>query len=50
MKTALAWVRGVITGKIGHGLEARVLQGLRVTHAEKGFMRFDFVVPDAVSV
>ncbi|MBA0557928.1 hypothetical protein Golob_014970 [Gossypium lobatum] len=50
LKTALAWLRGVINGKIGHGLEARVLQGLRVTHAEKGFMRFDFVVPNTVSV
>ncbi|PPS06992.1 hypothetical protein GOBAR_AA13648 [Gossypium barbadense] len=49
LKTALAWLRGVINGKIGHGLEARVLQGLRVTHAEKDFMRFDFVVPNTVS-
>ncbi|PPD95636.1 uncharacterized protein [Gossypium hirsutum] len=49
LKTALAWLRGAINGKIGHGLEARVLQGLRVTHAEKGFMRFDFVVPNTVS-
>ncbi|MBA0683924.1 hypothetical protein Goari_025548, partial [Gossypium aridum] len=49
LKTALAWLRGVINGKIGHGLEARVLQGLHVTHAEKGFMRFDFVVPNTVS-
>ncbi|KAG8483379.1 hypothetical protein CXB51_023161 [Gossypium anomalum] len=46
LKTALAWLRGVINGKIGHGLEARVLQGLHVTHAEKGSMRFDFVVPN----
>ncbi|KAA3455565.1 Thioesterase superfamily [Gossypium australe] len=49
LKNSLSWLHGVINGKIGHGLEAIVLQGLRVVHAEKGFMRFDFVVPNAVS-
>ncbi|MBA0739813.1 hypothetical protein Gogos_013047, partial [Gossypium gossypioides] len=49
LKKSLALLHGVINGKIGHGLEAIVLQGLRVIHAEKGFMRFDFVVPNIVS-
>ncbi|TYI64572.1 hypothetical protein E1A91_D09G097900v1 [Gossypium mustelinum] len=50
LKKSLAWLHGVINGKIGHGLETRVLQGLHVTHTEKGFMRFDFLVPNAVSL
>ncbi|KAG4183009.1 Acyl-coenzyme A thioesterase 13 [Gossypium arboreum] len=49
LQTSLAWLRDILQGKIGHGLDARVLQGLRVIHAEKGFMRFDFVVPKSVS-
>ncbi|KAA3455563.1 Thioesterase superfamily [Gossypium australe] len=49
LKNSLSWLHGVINGKIGHGLEVIALQGLRVIHAEKGFMRFDFVVPNAVS-
>ncbi|MBA0739816.1 hypothetical protein Gogos_013047 [Gossypium gossypioides] len=49
LKKSLAWLHGVINGKIGHGLETRVLQGLHVTHAQKGFMRFYFLVPNAVS-
>ncbi|KAG8483375.1 hypothetical protein CXB51_023164 [Gossypium anomalum] len=49
LKKSLSWLHGVINGKIGHGLEAIVLQGLRVIRAEKGFMRFDFIVPNAVS-
>ncbi|KAG4129445.1 hypothetical protein ERO13_D09G081701v2 [Gossypium hirsutum] len=49
LKKSLALLHGVINGKIGHGLEAIVLQGLHVIHAEKGFMRFDFVVPNIVS-
>ncbi|TYH53454.1 hypothetical protein ES332_D09G101400v1 [Gossypium tomentosum] len=48
LKKSLAWLHGVINGKIGHGLETRVLQGLHVTHTEKGFMRFDFLVPNAL--
>ncbi|MFQ6652973.1 hypothetical protein Gotur_024602 [Gossypium turneri] len=43
-------LHGVINGKIGHGLETRVLQGLHVTHAQKGFMRFNFLVPNTVSL
>ncbi|MBA0615260.1 hypothetical protein Godav_015416, partial [Gossypium davidsonii] len=50
LKKSLTSLHGVINGKIGHGLETRVLQGLHVTHAEKGFMRFDFVVPNAISL
>ncbi|MBA0712907.1 hypothetical protein Golax_011978 [Gossypium laxum] len=49
LKKSLTSLHGVINGKIGHGLETRVLQGLHVTHAEKGFMRFDFLVPNAIS-
>nr|KJB35047.1 hypothetical protein B456_006G097300 [Gossypium raimondii] len=49
LKKSLALLHGVINGKTGHGLEAIVLQGLCVIHAEKGFMRFDFVVPNIVS-
>ncbi|TYI09848.1 hypothetical protein ES332_A09G099200v1 [Gossypium tomentosum] len=49
LKKSLALLHGVINAKIGHGLETRVLQGLHVTHAEKGFMRFDFLIPNAVS-
>ncbi|TYJ17959.1 hypothetical protein E1A91_A09G089000v1 [Gossypium mustelinum] len=49
LKKSLSWLHGVINGKIGHGLEVIILQGLRVIHAEKGFMRFDFVVPNVVS-
>ncbi|MBA0754487.1 hypothetical protein Gogos_020835, partial [Gossypium gossypioides] len=46
LKKSLAWLHGVLQGKIGHGIETRVLQGLRVIHAEKGFMQFGFVVPN----
>ncbi|MBA0767404.1 hypothetical protein Gotri_016290 [Gossypium trilobum] len=49
LKKSLAWLHGVLQGKIGHGIETRVLQGLRVIHAEKGFMQFGFVVPNVVS-
>ncbi|MBA0683923.1 hypothetical protein Goari_025547, partial [Gossypium aridum] len=49
LKKSLAWLHGVLRGKMGHGIETRVLQGLRVIHAEKGFMQFDFVVPNIVS-
>ncbi|TYH53456.1 hypothetical protein ES332_D09G101500v1 [Gossypium tomentosum] len=49
LQTSLAWLRDILQGKIGHGFDTRVLQGLRVIHAEKGFMRFDFVVPKSVS-
>ncbi|KAH1091016.1 hypothetical protein J1N35_018273 [Gossypium stocksii] len=49
LKKSLASLHGVINGKIGQALETRVLQGLHVTHAEKGFMRFDFLVSNAVS-
>lgn len=50
LKKSLAWLHGAINGKIGHELETRVLQGLHLTHAEKGFMRFDFLIPNVVSV
>ncbi|MFQ6668833.1 hypothetical protein Gotur_034335 [Gossypium turneri] len=49
VKKSLVWLHAVLQSKIGHGLEATVLQGLQITHAEKGLMRFDFVVPNAVS-
>ncbi|MBA0739817.1 hypothetical protein Gogos_013048, partial [Gossypium gossypioides] len=49
LKKSLSSLHDVIDGKIGHGLETRVLQGLHVTHAERIFMRFDFLVPNAVS-
>ncbi|KAK8657142.1 hypothetical protein V6N13_035398 [Hibiscus sabdariffa] len=49
LQTSLAWLHDVLRGKIGHGLDTRVLEGLRVVHAEKGLMRFDLVVPDGVS-
>ncbi|KAE8662100.1 proline-rich receptor-like protein kinase PERK1 [Hibiscus syriacus] len=49
LQTSLKWLHGVLRGKIGHGLDTRVLEGLRVVHAEKGFMRFDLVVPNGVS-
>ncbi|MBA0615256.1 hypothetical protein Godav_015415 [Gossypium davidsonii] len=48
LKKSLASLHDVINGKIGHGLETRVLQGLHVTHAERSFMRFDFFVSNAV--
>ncbi|MBA0754512.1 hypothetical protein Gogos_020945, partial [Gossypium gossypioides] len=46
LKKSLAWLHGVLRGKMGHGIETRVLRGLRVIHAEKGFMQFDFLVPN----
>ncbi|XP_017610452.1 uncharacterized protein LOC108456369 [Gossypium arboreum] len=49
VQKSLVWLHAVLQSKIGHGLEATVLQGLQITHAEKGLMRFDFVVPNAVS-
>ncbi|PPD95633.1 hypothetical protein GOBAR_DD07332 [Gossypium barbadense] len=49
LKKSLASLHDFINGKIGHGLETRVLQGLHVTHAERSFMRFDFLVSNAVS-
>ncbi|KAE8726541.1 acyl-CoA synthetase family member 3 [Hibiscus syriacus] len=49
MQRALAWLQDVVQGKIGHGLDTRVLEGLRVVHAGKGFILFDLVVPNGVS-
>ncbi|TYJ17961.1 hypothetical protein E1A91_A09G089100v1 [Gossypium mustelinum] len=49
LKKSLAWLHGVLQGKIGHGIETRVLQGLQVIHAERGFMQFGFIVPNVVS-
>ncbi|KAG8483377.1 hypothetical protein CXB51_023149 [Gossypium anomalum] len=49
LKKSLTWLHGVLRGKIGHVIETRVLQGLHVILAEKGFMQFDFVVPNVVS-
>ncbi|MBA0615261.1 hypothetical protein Godav_015417 [Gossypium davidsonii] len=48
LKKSLAWLHGVLRGKMGHGIETRVLQGQHVIHAKKGFMQFDFVVPNVV--
>ncbi|KAG4183007.1 hypothetical protein ERO13_A09G081901v2 [Gossypium hirsutum] len=49
LKKSLTWLHGVLRGKIGHGIETRVLQGLRIILVEKEFMQFDFVVPNVVS-
>lgn len=50
VQKSLVWLHAFLHSTIGHGLEATVLQGLQITHAQKGLMRFDFVVPNAVSV
>ncbi|KAG8483376.1 hypothetical protein CXB51_023141 [Gossypium anomalum] len=41
LKKSLAWLHGVLQGKIGHGIETRVLQGLHVIHAERDLCNSD---------
>ncbi|KAE8736475.1 acyl-CoA synthetase family member 3 [Hibiscus syriacus] len=49
LQRSLAWLHDVLQGKIGHGYDTRVLEGLRVVHAQKRFIRFDLIVPNVVS-
>ncbi|XP_022720891.1 uncharacterized protein LOC111278554 isoform X1 [Durio zibethinus] len=49
VQKSLAWLQSLVKGAIGHGLETRTLEGLRMIQAEKGFIRFDLIVPSLAS-
>ncbi|OMO54051.1 hypothetical protein CCACVL1_28097 [Corchorus capsularis] len=50
LETSLIWLQNLVKGDIGQELEARALKGLKITHAQKGFLRFSFIVPSSASV
>ncbi|KAE8705134.1 putative Major facilitator superfamily protein [Hibiscus syriacus] len=45
LKQLIGWFQDIVDGTIGQELETRSLQGLRITHARKGFLRSEFAVP-----
>ncbi|KAK6264092.1 hypothetical protein QUC31_012218 [Theobroma cacao] len=49
LEKSLAWLQDVVQGAIGQELETRALDGLRITHAQKGFIRCNFVVSNRAS-
>ncbi|XVF26781.1 hypothetical protein REPUB_Repub14bG0048100 [Reevesia pubescens] len=49
LQKSLTWLQDLVQGAIGQELEIRALEGLRITHAHKGFIRFNFIVPSPAS-
>ncbi|XVF86649.1 hypothetical protein PTKIN_Ptkin18bG0059300 [Pterospermum kingtungense] len=49
VKKSLSWLQSIVQGVIGHGLERRVFEGLRVVQAQKGFIRCNLIVPSLAS-
>ncbi|KAE8696077.1 putative Major facilitator superfamily protein [Hibiscus syriacus] len=45
LKQLIGWFQDLVDGTIGQELETRSLQGLRITHARKGYLRSEFAVP-----
>ncbi|XVE88872.1 hypothetical protein DITRI_Ditri19aG0103600 [Diplodiscus trichospermus] len=49
LQKVLIWLQDLVRGAVGYELENRILQGLCITQARKGFIRCALIVPTQAS-